>query len=75
MENIIKYVKNRETAGSGETPYLNLEDSISVNRGSTGGDEANAANYSSLQNDSTNNSVAHKDDDSGTYLYFFKYIF
>lgn len=67
MENIIKYVKNRETVGSGgETPYLNLEDSISVNRGSTGGDEANAANYSSLQNDSTTNSVAHKDDDSGT---------
>ena len=74
MENIIKYVKNRvpaaggETGGVGETPYLNLEDTISVNRGSGigGSDEANATNYSSLQNDSTTNSGVHTDDDSGT---------
>lgn len=55
MDNIIKYVRNRGTGSpSGQTPYLNLEDSVSVSRADLTSSSQNE-NYSSTLNNSTDN--------------------
>lgn len=86
MENIIKYVKNvagdGPGGGSGETPYLNLEDTISVNRYSSqaAAGEETVNNYSTLaQNDpaASSSTPVRKDDDSGMkhfFVLFSRYI-
>lgn len=82
MDNIIKYVRNRTpnlsgggsggAAQSGDTPYVNLEDTVSVNKASASiaaGAES-GSNYSTLPKDDDG---AQRNDDSGikTTLDFF----
>lgn len=64
MDNIVKYVKSRVpnmadgSGGADQTPYSNLEDSVSVNNRTL----TNSTNGDSTLNDSK------KDDDSGIYI-------
>ena len=52
MENIIKYVRNRNplnaSSDSGGTPYINLEDNVSMHRSNI--DLTTSTNYSSTVN-------------------------
>lgn len=73
MDNVIKYVKKRVPgtkedesgagdSGRGETPYLTLDDTVSVNKYSAD----DSANYSTLRDDSAT-SATNQRDDNGTF--------